>query len=231
MRIFPRSTHWALALSGLLTFSSVCEALTCGDDVDGRRVACACGNVVVSDTQLRPDDPVVVDRCERDGLFIRAASGTRTLVLDLNGQSLKGNGSGTGIRVLSGGSEGAVITGGPDGVTGQVVGFYVGIKSRGKTALKSLSGVTVESNVREGIVVDGVGSVVRDVESVNNGGDGVRVGGRGVVTRGIVSENNGGYGVKVRGRDTQVEARTGANGRGESTSSGRGHTIGVEVTR
>jgi hypothetical protein len=46
-----------------------------------------------------------------------------------------------------------------------------------------------------------------------------------------VSENNGGYGVKVRGRDTQVEARTGANGRGESTSSGRGHTIGVEVTR
>jgi len=187
--------------------------------------------VVVSDTRLQETDPVVVERCERDGLFLRAASGSTTLTLDLSGQSLRGNGSGTGIRVLSGGSEGAVIRGGADGAMGQVIGFYVGIKARGKSALKSLSGVRVESNERDGVVVDGVGSEIRDVYTAGNGGDGLRLGGRSAVARDVVSQENGGYGVRVRGKETYVDAQVSDNGRGASAASGRDHGGSVEVAR
>jgi hypothetical protein len=220
-----------LVFGVMMVIPVMASALVCGDDVDGERVACACGDVVVSDTRLRASDPVVVERCERDGLFVRASSGTRTLTLDLGGQSIRGNGSGTGIRVLSGGSEGAVITGGSEGSMGQVIGFYAGIKARGKRVLKSLSGVRVESSVRDGVVVDGVGSEIRDVYTAGNGGDGVRVGGRSSVAREVVSENNDGYGVRVRGRETYVEAQASGNGRGASAESGRDHGVSVEVAR
>ena len=88
------------------------RAAACGDDVNGERIACSCGDTIVSDTRLRADDPVVVERCRTDGLIVRAPAGALTLRLDLGGRVLTGDGLGTGIRVLSGGSRGAVIIGG-----------------------------------------------------------------------------------------------------------------------
>lgn len=219
------------ALGAVLLMPCTALALLCGDDVDGVRVACSCGDVVVSDTRLVATDPVVVDRCDRDGLFVRARPGAGTLTLDLGGQSIVGGGSGTGIRVLSGGSDGAVITGGADGSMGQVIGFHTGIKARGKRVLKSLSGVRVESNVRDGVVVDGEGAEIRDVYTAGNGGDGLRVGGRSSVARAVVSEDNAGYGVRVRGKETHVEAQASGNGRGASATSGRDHGMNVESSR
>ena len=105
------------------------RAAACGDDVNGERIACSCGDTIVSDTRLRADDTVVVERCRTDGLIVRAPAGALTLRLDLGGRVLTGDGLGTGIRVLSGGSRGAVIIGGDVGNPGSVAGFRVGLRT------------------------------------------------------------------------------------------------------
>ncbi len=86
-------------------------AKECGDDVSGHRVPCDCGDTVVSNTTLRPDDPIVSGRCRGDGLKIEADAMAETLILDLAGLTIVGGGAGVGIEVESGGSEGAVIIG------------------------------------------------------------------------------------------------------------------------
>lgn len=66
----------------------------CGDDIGGERVPCGCGDVVVSDTRLRPGDPVVEGACPADGLILRAAPAASSLTLDLGGLELRGRGAG-----------------------------------------------------------------------------------------------------------------------------------------
>jgi hypothetical protein len=50
----------------------------CGDDVDGVRVPCDCGDVIASDTTLQSDDPIGTRRCPMDGLTVRAERNGRT---------------------------------------------------------------------------------------------------------------------------------------------------------
>lgn len=72
-----KKKHVILSAVSTLAFSFVLGivpswAADCGDKAGagGTRVACACGDTVMTDTTLRLNDPVVVDNCGKNGLVI-----------------------------------------------------------------------------------------------------------------------------------------------------------------
>lgn len=202
----------ALALS-LLCIASTSEARECGDSVGGVRVPCGCGDTVVSDTVLRPHDPVVSSRCSLDGLTLRASDHAETLTLNLGGLAMVGSGSGIGIQVENGGSEGAVVIGGADGHRGEIVGFNVGVAVRKPETVRRIQGLVLKGNRRDGLDLRTAGTIVIGVRAERNGSDGVRVRGRGGRLLDIESVENGEAGVRVYGFDLVVEARAFDNSR------------------
>jgi hypothetical protein len=202
---FKRHTIAALLL--VLTVPAQVWAARCGDDVEGVRIACACGDSVVSDTRLLPSDPVVAGRCRSDGLIVQAARGIVSLTLDLDGNALTGEGRGTGILIHDGGSDGAILIGGRDGKPGQVAGFRVGVSARGSYAIRAMENLVV----------------------VGNESDGVRVSGRGAAIHGVVSDDNGAHGIRARGRDHAIAGvAAGGNGRADVRVSGNGHYVDTD---
>ena len=194
----------------------------CGDDVAGARVPCACGDVVVSDTRLSADDPIATGRCMGDGLSVRAPSGATSIVLDLAGHSILGSGVGVGVRVVRGGSDGAVVVGDgrSDGVA-VVGGFGTGFKSTGRRELREVRGLVLRGNGENGLVVRGDGPRIVDVTSENNGRDGVHAGGRAPVLENVSSEGNGRVGVRVTAPGAEIDARADENARGDIVTSPR----------
>jgi hypothetical protein len=202
-----------LAVVVLLTSGRV-FAGTCGDDVAGERVACRCGDVVVSDTRLRADDPVVTETCEGNGLLLRALPGRRSIRLDLAGLGLRGSGHGVGIRVLDGGSDGAAIVGGTGTTRSTVTGFRNGLRAYGRTSVAAIGNVDFDANGRDGIRLWGATTRLEGVGANDNGGDGVRAGGRALVLDDVDAHRNGRDGVHVTGRDPRlVDVRTAGNAR------------------
>lgn len=195
------------AVTALVLTAGVAAAGNCGDDVNGQRVPCACGDTVVSDTRLVKTDPVASQRCPDDGLTVRAAGQVESLTLDLAGLQVTGQGSGIGIHVLDGGSAGAILIGGNDGHPGQVAGFRVGVSARGSHTILAAENLLV----------------------VGNETDGLQVSGRGVGLSGVVSDDNGRSGIRARGRDHALEGVSAAgNGRYDLRVSGNGHYIGTD---
>lgn len=189
-----------VAVCGSLLVSATPALADCGDSIDGERVPCRCGDVVIADTRLQPSDPVVTDRCPADGLFVRAPVHARTILLDLNGQEIRGSGVGSGIRVLEGGSEGAEIVGGIGDVTGVVSGFREGVRSRHPGDLRLLTNVVVRESRDSGIVVRGNGTAIESVRVESNGGEGLRISGRAVDLQRIETHDNGGQGIRDHAR-------------------------------
>jgi hypothetical protein len=183
----------------------------CGDAVDGMRVACSCGDVVVSDTRLRADDPVVTERCRTDGLIVRAPAGATSLHLDLGGQALTGQGLGTGIRVFAGGSRGAVIVGGPADTPGTIANFRTGLRTLNGRVLSEVRNLRLLGNARDGARIRVDGAVVAGIAAEKNGRDGVRVLGRSATLEGVDAVGNAGYGVVALGREAILDAGTLAN--------------------
>jgi hypothetical protein len=186
----------------ILAFAATAQAV-CGDDVDGERVACACGDVVVSDTKLLVDDPVVRNRCISDGLLVRAASDARSIRLDLSGFSIVGLGVGTGIRVLDGGSEGAVILGGPEGRAATIAGFRTGLRGHGQRSVAEVRNLVLKGNEADGMVLRGDGTRIVDVIAEANGRDGLRLGGRGPEIQNSHGVVNRRHDVRVTGGKSQ----------------------------
>jgi hypothetical protein len=205
-------------------------AANCGDDVNGERVACACGDVVVSDTALSATDPVVSRPCSRDGLVLLARDGADEIRLDLSGLTIRGQGRGVGIRVVRGGALGAVIVGG-DGARGSIARFDTGIHGSGRSAVREVRGVNLVANRRDGLNVRSSGVRLSDVHSEGNGRDGVRVSGHGLDVTGVTAVGNGSEGLDVRGTSAYVEATLEGNGRNGVVVSGRGHHLGDIVSR
>jgi hypothetical protein len=196
----------ALTLSGAAT----AYGALCGDDVDGARVACRCGDVVVSDTTLQATDPVVLERCVGDGLIVRAARTADAIYLNLNGLSLLGSGSGTGIRVSSGGANGAVIDGGGQTARAVIAGFSTGLRASGRRSVAEIRGVELNANRRDGLASWVHEARLIDVVANDNGRDGVHVGGRQSTLDGVRANKNGRYGLRV----TQDTAALRGNGKG-----------------
>lgn len=213
MRAVPPSARLAMqaasvaAALAMLHPTGAHAAARCGDDVDGRRVPCACGDIVVSDTVLRPGDPILARPCPVDGLLVAAAPLAETLTLDLGGNVLRGSGTGMGIRVDSGGADGAAIVGGPAGTRATITGFATGIVAGRASVLRRIERVTVSSSRRDGITLRTNGALLVDVEVSDNARDGVRQTGRGGRMVGIVANRNGDTGVRVLGGGTLVSGR------------------------
>ncbi len=225
-----RRISLALLLSAALMLPAAAHAGLCGDDVEGARVACSCGDTVVSDTTLRPSDPVTRERCPMDGLFVRAAAGAESIVLDLAGLSISGAGIGSGIRVLAGGDAGAVVTGGADGGA-EVSGFSTGISGHGRKDVQELSGISARNNTREGIDLSASGLRLRDVTAERNGRDGFRLSGHDGVYEGLVARNNTRAGVVMTGSGSVLELDALNNGSHGARVSGRNHTLSAVDAR
>jgi len=203
MRVLSRDLlYMSTSLLAILLAAGSAEAAVCGDDVEGERVACGCGDVAVSDTKLAPEDPVIQTRCLSDGLLIRAAREATSIRLDLAGLSIVGLGVGTGIQVIYGGSEGAVIIGGPEGKAGTVSGFRTGLRGHGQRSVAELRNLILKGNEADGLVLRGDGTRIVDVIAESNGRDGLRLGGRG-------AELQNSHGIVNRRHDVRV---TGAKG-------------------
>jgi hypothetical protein len=200
-----------VALLATFLLPTAAAAAECGDDVDGRRVACACGDTVVSDTKLLAGDPIASGRCREGGLVIRAAPLAETLVLDLGGLALVGSGVGDGIACEAGGSDGAVIVGGTTDKRGEIVGFGVGINVRRPASVRRIEAVDLKGQRHQGLLLRSAGTFVRDVRASRNGSDGVRVSGQGGRLVGIESYENAGAGVRLVSRFTVLEARAERN--------------------
>lgn len=89
-----------LALAGLLALPSAAQAANCGDTAGafGQRLACACGDAVVTDTRLRRRDPIVRGVCPGNGLTIAASE----ITLHCGNRKLRGAGEGSGVLVQNG---------------------------------------------------------------------------------------------------------------------------------
>lgn len=185
----------------------------CGDDVGGVRIACACGDTVVSDTVLRATDPVLRMRCPGNGLVISAGRLAETLVLDLAGLALVGSGTGVGIDIDRGGNEGAAIVGGRDGRHGEVVAFNVGVRARRPAAVRRIEALDVKGNRREGLQLRTAGTMVIDVRAERNGTDGMRITGRGGRLVRVAAVENGATGIRAVVYDLMIAAEAARNGR------------------
>src|SRR5437016_9412953 len=120
----------------------------CGDDVDGhgKRIACACGDVLVSSRVLGPADEVTAAPCPANGLVV-AASGPVTL--DLGGRTIAGNGQGIGVLVV----RGSLLLVGP----GAIERFETGVRAEGDAPLARVTAVRVADNRLDGLVAHAEG--------------------------------------------------------------------------
>ena len=167
----------------------------CGDDVDGhgKRIACACGDVLVSSRVLGPADEVTAAPCPANGLVV-AASGPVTL--DLGGRTIAGNGQGIGVLVV----RGSLLLVGP----GAVERFQVGVLAHGVQALRSAVNVRVAGNRLDGLVAQGDGFTVLGSVAEGNGRNGFSLGGVNYALDGNRASANGRHGFKLTGMGTHV---------------------------
>lgn len=228
-----RGAGTALVLFVVFLFASLTAtahaARVCGDDVNGSRVPCACGDVVASDTRLRVGDPVVSGRCESDGLIVKAPATAESIRLDLAGLALVGSGIGYGVRVDRGGSDGATITGGAG--RAEIVGFDIGIMSPNAAGLARLENVKAKGNARDGIRVRQHGAFLVNVHAEGNGEDGIWIFGKGGRVIGAVAERNGGSGMRLTSPGMIVDGKAYDNAEHGVVSGGRGSDLSAVESR
>jgi len=204
------------ALGILALLVAPARAGVCGDDVDGKRVACSCGDIVVSDVRLRVDDPVVSGRCPHDGLIVRAAVTTDSIDIDLAGQVLAGSGHGYGILVERGGTDGAAIvstTSGKQARPGEIVGFGTGIFSPMSEGVRRIENVNATANARDGVRLNARGAILLDLKTNRNGRTGLALRGRGGRVVGLESNDNGNAGARIMSQGTIVSGSAARNER------------------
>jgi len=185
-----------VALTLLFVLAEPARAFrACGDDVDGhgKRVACACGDLLVSSHQLGPADEVTTKPCAAGGLLV-AASGTVTL--DLGGRTISGSGQGVGVQVV----RGSLVLIGP----GAVEHFSVGVLAHGVQALRSAVNVRVAGNRLDGLVAQGDGMSVVGSVADGNGRYGFSLTGANYALDGNRASGNGRHGFKLMGMGTHV---------------------------
>ncbi len=213
------------AVISMLVVAAPYQALAgaCGDDVGGQRVACKCGDNVVSDTVLGSSDPIVSEPCSGDGLVVLVPSGSDGITLSLGGNSMVGSGSGTGIRVAHGGRLGSAIIGGDAGDTrAEIANFGTGIRASGRLAVREVRSIDIHANRDDGLKIRSSGVRVEDVRSERNGRNGVALSGHGIEVSGVVAAGNIRDGLKVRGAGANIDAETTGNRRNGTVIGGRG---------
>ncbi len=218
-----------------LALLSVCVLLAparswaklCGDDVEGRDVPCACGDVVASDVVLG-DDPVTTTVCPGNGLIVRAGSGAKVVTVDLHGHALHGSGRGSGVWLIYGGPSGARLlsSNGP----ALIDGFHDGVSAHGANAVSVIADLVVTHSGRDGIRVFSSDYEIRETEVWDSGQDGFWLRGKGFWLSTTRAVGSGRYGYFVLGQDGQLgETNAGAEAVGSKDSGfhimGSGHRL------
>ncbi len=214
MRPHPQRPHWCdadvararrrqrlpllAALVLLASFAMPARAKPCGDDVAGRDVPCACGDVVVSDLSLT-DDPVTRTVCKGDGLVVRAPKAAQGITIDLRGKTLRGSGGGTGLWVIQGGPGGAHIRSSLGPAT--LAGFRDGVVARGHNSLASIENLIVQDSGRDGVRLNVAGAAVHSVTVNGARRNGFAVGGHRVELSDTQAIDSGRFGYFVGGSD------------------------------
>jgi hypothetical protein len=233
---FEFSNGWAMSraawwgcgvlLAAAMVSPGWARAKSCGDDVEGQRVACSCGDNVVSDTVLWATDPVVSEPCPGDGLVLLVPPQSEGITLNLGGQSLVGRGRGAGIRVVRGGSLGSVLVGGDaEDPRAEIARFATGIRANGSNVLREVRGIDVHDNVGDGLYLHSSGARLEDVRVERNGRTGASISGHGNEIAGVVAGSNLRDGLHVRGSGASVEAETTGNRRHGAVIGGRGNRV------
>jgi len=218
----------AIALSNVAS-GAIAIAGECGDDVSGSRVACSCGDILVSDTRLRPEDPVVRERCLLEGLIVRAPATAETIRLDMSGLAIIGRGYGVGIRIDAGGSDGATVVGGD--VRGEVVGFGTGVVATRHNAVARLENLRVRGNRADGVKLRTDGTLILDVEASDNGQDGFLLTGTGGRLQRVKASGNQATGIHLRSSGVYVAGETVGNKKHGIVSDGKENDIAAVVAR
>jgi len=185
-----------VALAIVFGFAAPAAAIrACGDDVDGhgKRVACACGDVLVSSRVLGPADAVTTGACPSNGLLVAAAG---LVTLDLDGTTITGTGQGVGIYLL----RGSLVLIGP----GSVEHFGVGVIATGTHGLHSVVDVRVANNTLDGLVAHGEGFTISGSVAEGNGRHGFVLDGRDYALDGNRAARNRLYGFKLMGMGTHI---------------------------
>lgn len=214
-----RSTLLYIALAVAWAPCQVAVASPCGDLLAEGRVACGCGDTVVSDTRLQPSDPIVNQRCDFDGLTVLAASGAESITLDLGGLTIRGRDMGIGIQVLNGGEVGArILGGGSSAVPGASTKLQ---PSKADAAKISALGRATVAGFGTGFRALPSASVSRieHLDFIGNRLDGVSLALRGTIVLDVVADLNGGNGFDLRGK----------GGRLVSSSASQNHKAGFKL--
>lgn len=184
-------------------------------------VACSCGDRVVGTKHLTGADPVTLSpSCPGDGLIIGASN----LVLDMNGQTITGQGAGVGVKFEPGLSNVKVR----DGV---VTGFGAGIKTQASIG-GTFSNIRILRSTGAGLHLDGSGAQIGYPGALSplllqyNGGTAVEIVGSGnTLGEAIIRDSDGG-GISVLGDNniltTNRLERTGGVG---IIANGAGNTV------
>ena len=188
-----RALRLLLAIGLVLAAGRASAMHRCGDDVDGKPVACACGDLLVSSRTLGAADAVTTKRCALNGLVV-AASGPITL--DLGGRTVAGNGQGVGVLVV----RGTLSLVGP----GSVERFEIGVRAEGDALLASVVAVRLAGHRLDGLVARGGGYSIQGSVAEGNGRDGFALGGSGYALDGNRASGNGRYGFELVGMGAHV---------------------------
>jgi hypothetical protein len=208
-----------LPLLALLLVATPAVARRCGDDVGGRRVPCACGDVVVSSVRLDARHPVTQSACAADGLVVDGAPG---LVVDLGGSTITGSGRGVGLSFT--GHDGAELRG-----PGTIEGFDSGVVAR-RDALGQVSDVVARGNRSDGFRIVGSGFAVLRCEATQNGRQGFVLRGDAFHVEGCQATDNGRDGLDVAGAGAVLDAQAGnvASGNHRAAARVRGKDNAVD---
>ncbi len=170
-------------------------AADCGDKAGagGTRVACACGDTVITNATLKSGDPVVNAVCAGVGLSI----GANDITLNCNGREISGDPDETGILLVD--RTGVTVR------TCRINGFFHGIRlfsSSGNTLLSNtitpfVFGITLE--------VDSDDNLVKSNRVVAPGLDAINLGsasGNRIVSNILDGAGSGGDGIDLDGLAT-----------------------------
>src|SRR5437870_965535 len=188
-----RALRLLLAIGLVLAAGRASAMHRCGDDVDGKPVACACGDLLVSSRTLGAADAVTTKRCALNGLVV-AASGPITL--DLGGRTVAGNGQGVGVLVV----RGTLSLVGP----GSIERFETGVRAQGEAPLASVVAVRLADHRLDGLVAQGDGYSIQGSIAEGNGRNGFALGGNGYALDGNRASGNARYGFKLVGMGAHV---------------------------
>ena len=183
-----------LMAAGLVLAAGRASAMhRCGDDVDGKPVACGCGDLLVSSRTLGAADAVTKKPCAGNGLVVAASGPIR---LDLGGRTIAGNGQGVGVLVV----RGTLSLVGP----GSIERFETGVRAQGEAPLASVVAVRLAGHRLDGLVAQGDGYSIEGSVAEGNGRDGFALGGTGYALDGTRASGNGRYGFKLVGMGAHV---------------------------